>query len=124
MLDETGGHEQLDDPEPEHDDNSFLFERIDALRVLRADTPEEKGLLLEQLAGRGKVEQDIVSELSKVRPLWRPAQFERSHQLMMRSLEVLDRNGSRQVKVRRMGPLTIGTVDRPPMRLTLSPIRS
>ena len=37
--------------------------------MLRADTPEEKGRLLEELAGPGKVEQDIVKELSKVKPL-------------------------------------------------------
>lgn len=105
MLDDTGGHEQLDEPKQD-DSDSFLLERIDALKVLRADTPEEKGMLLEQLAGRGKVEQDIVKELSKVRPLWRPTEFEQSHRMMMRSLEVLDRNGARQVKVRRLGPLT------------------
>jgi hypothetical protein len=105
VLDDTGGHEHLEEPQQD-DGDSFLLERIDALQVLRADTPEEKGLLLEQLAGRGKVEQDIVSELSKVKPLWRPAAFEGSHQMMMRSLEVLDRNGARAVKVRRLGPLT------------------
>lgn len=107
MLDETAGHEQLDEPTSAEDEGtSFLLERIDALKVLRADTPEEKGRLLEQLAGRGKVEQEIVSQISKVRPIWRPAQFEQSHRLMMRALEVLDRNGARQVKVRRLGPLT------------------
>lgn len=105
MLDDTAGHEQLDEPQQD-DGDSYFLERIDALKVLRADTPEEKGMLLEQLAGRGKVEQDIVKELSKVKPLWRPGEFERSHQMMMRSLEVLDRNGARQVKVRRRGPLT------------------
>jgi hypothetical protein len=106
MAEESAGNEHLDGVDPDPDDTSFLFERIDALKVLRADTPEEKDRLLEQLAGRGKVEQDIVRELAKPLPLWKPAQFERSHRLMMRSLEVLDRNGSRKVKVRRLGPLT------------------
>ena len=84
----------------------MLLDRIDALRVLRADTPEEKGAILEQIAGRGKPEQDIVKELSKVRPLWRPDRFEEAHRIAMRSLEVLDRNGVRPPKMPRLGPLT------------------
>ena len=86
--------------------DDLLLDRIDAFRVLRADTPEEKGAILEQIAGRGKPEQDIVRELSKVRPLWRPDRFEEAHRVAMRSLEVLDRNGVRPPKMPRLGPLT------------------
>lgn len=85
--------------------DELLLDRIDALRVLRADDDEQKGALLEQIAGSGKVEQAIVSELSKVRPLWRPDRFEEAHRLAMRSLEVLDRNGARGAKMPRIGPL-------------------
>jgi hypothetical protein len=46
-------------------DDELLVDRIDALRVLRADTPEEKSQILESIAGPGKAEQDIVRELSK-----------------------------------------------------------
>jgi hypothetical protein len=73
--------------------------------VLRADSPEEKGRLLEELGGSGKVEQDIVSELAKVKPLWRPDQFDAAHRMAMRSLEVLDRNGARQARLPPLGPL-------------------
>ncbi|MGZ4672347.1 MAG: hypothetical protein ACXV8K_06765, partial [Ilumatobacteraceae bacterium] len=66
-------------PEGEHRFDDLLLDRIDALRVLRADTAEEKGAILEQIAGRGKPEQDIVKELAKVRPLWRPDRFEEAH---------------------------------------------
>lgn len=86
--------------------DELILDRIDALRVLRADSQEEKGALLEKIAGRGKPEQDIVSELSKVRPLWRPDRFEEAHRMAMRSLEVLDRNGARSPKLPRLGPLT------------------
>jgi hypothetical protein len=86
--------------------DELILDRIDALKVLRADTPEEKGALLERIAGRGKPEQDIIRELSKVRPLWRPDRFEEAHRLAMRSLEVLDRNGARAPKLPRLGPLT------------------
>lgn len=85
--------------------DELLLDRIDALRVLRADTPEQKGALLEQIAGAGKAEQDIVNELSKVRPLWRPDRFEEAHRMVMRSLEVLDRNGVRTPRLPRLGPL-------------------
>ena len=86
--------------------DELILDRIDALRVLRADSQEEKGALLEKIAGRGKPEQDILSELSKVRPLWRPDRFEEAHRMAMRSLEVLDRNGARSPKLPRLGPLT------------------
>lgn len=88
------------DAEPE------LLDRIDALRVLRASSAEEKGRLLEEIGGPGHVEQDIVSELAKIKPLWQPAQFEEAHRLAMRSLEVLDRNGVRGAPMpRALGPL-------------------
>jgi hypothetical protein len=87
------------------EDDEALLDRIDALRVLRADSPEEKGRLLEEIGGSGRVEQDIVSELSKVKPLWRPDRFDEAHRMAMRSLEVLDRNGARQARLPRLGPL-------------------
>ena len=90
----------------EHPFGDLLLDRIDALRVLRADSPEQQGALLEQIAGKGRAEQDIVKELSKVRPLWRPDRFEEAHRMAMRSLEVLDRNGARPPKMPRLGPLT------------------
>jgi hypothetical protein len=92
--------------EPAGDEGPDLLDRIDALRVLRADSPEEKGRLLEEIGGPGRVEQDIVSELSKIRPLWKPQRFAEAHRMVMRSLEVLDRNGVRRAPMPRiLGPL-------------------
>lgn len=88
------------DQEPE------LLDRIDALRVLRASSTEEKGRLLEEIGGPGKVEQEIVSQLSKIKPLWQPSQFPEAHRMAMRSLEVLDRNGVRGAPMPKLlGPL-------------------
>lgn len=99
----------MEDPgrhEPEAHAEPALWDRIDALRVLRAQSPEERGRILEEVAGPGRVEQEIVSQLSKVKPLWRPQQFSEAHRMAMRSLEVLDRNGARATPVpRRLGPL-------------------
>lgn len=83
----------------------LLLDQIDAFRVLRADTPEARGAILEMIAGRGKPEQDIVNELSKVRPLYRPDRFEEAHRVAMRSVEVLERNGSRNPTLRFLGPI-------------------
>jgi hypothetical protein len=83
-----------------------LLDRIDALRVLRADSPEEKGRLLEEIGGPGRVEQQIIDQLSKIKPLWKPQQFAATHRMAMRSLEVLDRNGVRGAPMpRQLGPL-------------------
>lgn len=88
------------------DDDPELLDRIDALRVLRARSTEEKGRLLEEIGGPGRVEQEIVSQLSKVKPLWQPAQFPEAHRMAMRSLEVLDRNGVRSAPMPKLlGPL-------------------
>ncbi len=83
----------------------LILDQIDAFRVLRADTPEARGEVLEKIAGRGKPEQDIVSQLSKVRPLFRPDRFEEAHRVAMRSVEVLERNGSRNPTLRHLGPI-------------------
>jgi hypothetical protein len=83
----------------------LLVDQIDALRVLRADTDEEKGRLLEQIGGKGIVEQEMVSQMSAVRPLHHPDRFEEAHRIMMRGIEVLDRNGPRPAKVPNVGPL-------------------
>ena len=95
----------LDEPGRSKVFEELLLDRIEALQVLRAKTPEEKGRLLEQIGGRGKAEQDIVNEISKPKPLWRPDRFEEAHRLAMRSIEVLDRNGARTATMPRIGPL-------------------
>jgi hypothetical protein len=83
----------------------LLVDQIDALRVLRADTDEEKGRLLEQIGGKGIVEHEMVSQMSAIRPLHHPDRFEEAHRIMMRGIEVLDRNGPRPAKVPNVGPL-------------------
>ncbi|MFM7871855.1 MAG: hypothetical protein ACKPBG_09275, partial [Actinomycetota bacterium] len=54
----------------------LLLDQIDALRVLRADTDAEKGRLLEQIGGKGVVEQEMVRQMSAIEPLHRPDRFE------------------------------------------------
>ena len=82
-----------------------LSERLDALRVLRADNPDEAGSMLEQIGASGKVEQEIVFELSAIKPLWLPDRFEQAHRMIMRALEVIDRNGARGAQLPNLGPI-------------------
>jgi hypothetical protein len=91
-----------------HDDSKpeLLLDKLDSLRVLRADTDEEKDALLFQIGGRGLVEREMVTQMSAVRPLQHPQRFEEAHRMMVRGIEVLDRNGARPAEVRRLGPLT------------------
>lgn len=84
----------------------LLLDQIDSLRVLRADSDEEKGALLEQIGGKGIVEQEMVAQMAAVRPLHHPTRFEEAHRMVMRAVEVLDRNGQRPANVPRLGPLT------------------
>lgn len=83
----------------------LLLDQLDALKVLRASSDEEKDRLLVQIGGSGHVEQEMVAELSAVRPLRFPDRFEEAHRMVVRSLEVLDRNGPRATRVHNLGPL-------------------
>ena len=83
----------------------LLLDQIDSLRVLRADTDEEKGALLEQIGGKGVVEQEMVTQMAAIRPLQHPDRFEEAHHMVMRAIEVLDRNGQRPAVLPRLGPL-------------------
>ena len=97
----------VDVPRPE-DSNLILDELsqlLRALRVLRVDNPDQAAALLESLGASGKVEEDIVLQLGAIKPLWIPDRFEEAHRMMMRSLEVLDRNGSRPSRLKGVGPL-------------------
>lgn len=109
MTEAPSTHASVEPADPEEDGNLLLdelSERLTTLRVLRADDPDARGRLLEEIGVRGKAEEDIVNQMADRKPLWRPDRFEEAHRLAMRSLEVLDRNGVRQASVRKLGPLT------------------
>lgn len=83
-----------------------LSDRLSAFRKLsKSDDDSATDAILGEFGARGKVELDIVSELSARKPLWLPDRFEEAHHLVIRSLEVLDRNGGRPAKMPRLGPL-------------------
>ena len=102
--------EQPDGPAAEAEEKSAMLDefsdRLAAFRALtRGDDPEATDRILGEFGARGTVERDIVREISARKPLWMPDRFEEAHRLVMRSLEVLDRNGARSVKPK-LGPLS------------------
>ena len=94
------------------DDNKLLVldelsDRLSAFRQLsRSDDESATDTILGEFGARGKVEFDIVRELSARKALWLPDRFEEAHLLVIRSLEVLDRNGGRATSMPKLGPLT------------------
>jgi hypothetical protein len=83
----------------------LILDQFEAVRVLAADTPAERNALLERVAGKGRVEQDMVEQLSHHQVLVLPHRFEEAHGLLFRSLDVLHRNGTRAPTLPRLGPL-------------------
>ncbi len=95
-------------PTPNTDHNLVLdelSERLSAFKQLAKDDVEGASAILEHFGAKGKVEADIIHELSVRRPIYLSGRFEEAHRIAMRSLEVLDRNGARAAKLPPMGPL-------------------
>ena len=90
----------------EESKSEILLDRIDALRILRAESDDERDQLLFEIAGSGQVEQEMLTQMSSPRPLLHPERFEEAHRYMVRGLEVLDRNGPRSPRVKGFGPLS------------------
>jgi hypothetical protein len=95
--------------EPDKNDHLLLIDdlkdRLQRFRDLGSDDVEADHLLNE-LGGSGKVELDIVTELSVEEPIAHPEGFATAHAVAMHALEVLARNGARPPSQLRAGPLT------------------
>ena len=82
-----------------------LDERLAAFQALRKSDASAADAVLGEMGAHDGVDRDIVLELGAKRPLGHPDRFEAAHSLAVRSLEVLDRNGGRSVRVPGVGPL-------------------
>ena len=83
-----------------------LEERFSAFQLVRKTDATAKDGVLSDLGATSDVDADIVLEVSSVWPLGHPDRFEKAHMLVVRALEVLDRNGARGVKTNApIGPL-------------------
>jgi hypothetical protein len=75
-------------------------EKLNAFKAFRSSDSDAADKLFESLGGRGKVEQEMLLQLGAWLPLYKPDRFEQSHQVVMRALEVLYRNGHRKAPVK------------------------
>jgi len=83
-----------------------IEERFNAFQLVRKTDETSKSDVLSELGATSDVDGDIILELSSVWPLGHPERFEQAHMLVVRSLEVLARNGARGVKTNApIGPL-------------------
>lgn len=83
-----------------------LEERFSAFQLVRKSDADAKQAVLAELGATSDVDDDIILELSSTWPLGHPDKFDKAHMLAIRSLEVLDRNGARGVKIHLpIGPL-------------------
>ncbi len=84
-----------------------LDEKFAAFQAFRKSDAEASNEILGDLGASDDVDRDIVLELSSPAPLGHPERFVDAHRLVMRALEVLDRNGARgaTVRARWLGPL-------------------
>lgn len=84
-----------------------LTDQLDRTRRLLLGNPEEVAIrAMERETGVSKVEARITADLADRAPLAYPERFLDAHRLVMRAMEVLDRDGSREPKVPSLGPLT------------------
>lgn len=83
-----------------------IEERFSAFQLVRKTDADAKASALAELGASSEVDGDIILELSSVWPLGHPDRFDKAHMLVVRALEVLDRNGARGVTVHApIGPL-------------------
>lgn len=84
-----------------------LTEQLERTRQLLTHSPEEAAeAALERFAGESEDEARIARDLATTGPLAVPGRFLEAHRLAVRALEVLDRDGARNVRVSRwFGPL-------------------
>jgi hypothetical protein len=81
-------------------------EKLAAFNALRKNDKESADKILDLLGSTGPVEQAIIRELALPKPIYLPDRFDEAHRLVMKSLEVLRRNGARAVTLREgKGPL-------------------
>jgi hypothetical protein len=82
-----------------------LSDRLETVKLLRTDDEQRANAILEQFGAQGKVESDMLDQLSARAPLQYPDRFEEAHRTVMRALEVFDRNAARPPSNLHAGPL-------------------
>ena len=72
-----------------------LSDRLESLQMLRGGDDAATEAMLEAFGSSGKIEDQMLKELSSEYPLLHTNRFDEAHRRAMRALEVFDRNGPR-----------------------------
>ena len=82
-----------------------LSGRLETLKLIRTDDDQRADAILEQFGAKGKVESEMLDQLSTGPALAHPDRFEEAHRTAMRALEIFDRNAARAPSNLKAGPL-------------------
>jgi len=83
-----------------------LTDQLDRTRRLLTGSPADAAeRALSRIGGASEADTRLVSEIAIAKPLAQPDRFDEAHRLVMKSLEVLDRDGFRDPPVVTIGPL-------------------
>lgn len=82
-----------------------LSDRLETLKLIRTDDEQRADAILEQFGAKGRVESEMLDQLSARAPLAHPDRFEEAHRTAMRALEIFDRNAGRPPSSLKAGPL-------------------
>jgi hypothetical protein len=100
----------MDAPGQLPDDHLILDEVTQQLattfQLLSGDPDEAAERALAEIGVDTRTEAALLGEIAAAGPLAHPDRFEQSHRLVMRALEVLDRDGWKHPVLRRLGPLS------------------
>jgi len=100
----------MDAPGQLPDDHLILDEVTQQLattfQLLSGDPDEAAERALAEIGVDTRTEAALLGEIAAAGPLAHPDRFEQSHRLVMRALEVLDRDGWKHPVLRRLGPFS------------------
>lgn len=100
----------MDTPGQLPDDHLILDEVTQQLattfQLLSGDPDEAAERALAEIGVDTRTEAALLGEIAAAGPLVHPDRFEQSHRLVMRALEVLDRDGWKHPVLRRLGPFS------------------
>jgi len=103
----------MDAPGQLPDDHLILDEVTQQLattfQLLSGDPDEAAERALAEIGVDTRTEAALLGEIAAAGPLAHPDRFEQSHRLVMRALEVLDRDGWKHPVLRRLGPFSGAT---------------
>src|SRR5690348_10876469 len=100
----------MDAPDQLPDDHLILDEVTQQLattfQLLSGDPDEAAERALAEIGIDTRAEALLLGEIAAAGPLAHPDRFEQSHRLVMRALEVLDRDGWKHPRLRSLGPFS------------------